>query len=211
MGKSGDKILIIGSCTSSKKYSPPNEATENELDSPLLRKQKEEELNRYIVDAFNMYQGKQHKLTCEAFKMLQDQGKDVNFWIISAGYGLIRYNTKIIPYDVTFAQKNKKYVKSRGELLKIPDDFDKLIMNYDKVILLLGKEYLLSLNFPRTISEDVEIIAMGGKQTEKLLPDQKNIHFIPAGKDAGKEYGAALIYLKGVILKKMVEEGQFDI
>lgn len=205
MGKSGEKILIIGSCTSSKKYSPSNEATEDELDSPLLRKQKEEELNRYIVDALNMYQGKQHKLTCEAFKMLQDQGKDVDFWIISAGYGLIKYDTKIIPYEATFAQKNKKYVKSRGKMLKIPDDFDKLITNYDKVILLLGKEYLLSLNFPRAIDENVDIIAMGGKETQKLLPDQKNIHFIPAGKDEGRKYGAALIYLKGVILKKMVE------
>lgn len=157
-----------------------------------------------------MYQGKQHKLTCEAFKMLQDQGKDVDFWIISAGYGLIKYDTKIIPYEATFAQKNKKYVKSRGKMLKIPDDFDKLITNYDKVILLLGKEYLLSLNFPRAIDENVDIIAMGGKETQKLLPDQKNIHFIPAGKDEGRKYGAALIYLKGVILKKMVEENQFD-
>lgn len=205
MVKSDDKILIIGSCTGSKKYSPTDEATENELDDPFLRKQKEEELSEYIVDAFNMYQGKQHKLTCEAFKMLQDQGKDVDFWILSAGYGLIKHDYKIIPYEVTFAQKSKKYIKNRGKILKIPSDFDKLITNYDKVILLLGKEYLLSLNFPRAIDENVEIIAMGGKQTEKLLPDQKNIRFIPAGKEEGKKYGAALIYLKGVILKKMVE------
>lgn len=80
----GEKILIIGSCTSSKKYSPANEATESELDDPVLRKQKEEELNRYMVDALDMYQGKQHKLTCEAFKLLQEQGKNVDFWIISA-------------------------------------------------------------------------------------------------------------------------------
>lgn len=111
---------------------------------------------------------------------------------------------------MTFAQKSRKYVKNRGKLLNIPDDFDKLIKHYDKVILLLGKEYLLSLNFPRYIDENVEIIAMGGKETKKLLPDQKNIHFIPAGKDEGKKYGAALIYLKGVILKKMVEDHQFD-
>jgi hypothetical protein len=43
----------------------------------------------------------------------------VDFYIISARYGLINENTLIIPYEFTFKGLRKKEIRERAEKLKI--------------------------------------------------------------------------------------------
>jgi hypothetical protein len=65
--------------------------------------------------------------------------------IISAGYGLIDEEHRIVPYEATFQGHRPKWIRDRSETLGIPTAVRKAVVGHDVVLFLLGKEYLLSI------------------------------------------------------------------
>ena len=140
------KILVIGSCTKTKIFK--NQSRLKCEDIKL-----KEDLNFYLKKYPNfsckasiMYRGMQHISILEAIRSLGKIAK-IDYYIISAGFGLISKNQQIPNYDCSFNKMSEKEILERSKKLEILKDFKKLLLKkYDFVYLALGKKYLQSIS-----------------------------------------------------------------
>lgn len=89
------KLLIISSCTKKKQFSKTNQPN---WDSLSAKESKTKYLKVFYSEscrAIDMYQGQQHKMIIEGIQILKKY-IDVDFFIISAGFGLL-HRDEIIP------------------------------------------------------------------------------------------------------------------
>lgn len=103
------KILILGTCSARKK----------DVSKP--------------TPCIDVYDGPQHQYIVKAYNKLKDAGVDIDYYIISAKYGLISSNTKITTYDVSFAGKTQEEIERMSSKLNIDKDLEKLLPKYDMV------------------------------------------------------------------------------
>ena len=144
------KITIITSCTGQKKYHPEDQLQRSDfeqLHQPEVFRQLEARLKDYQTPAQDLYTGQQHLRLMEGWRHLDtpDQA-NLNLWIVSAGYGCIRDDRKIVPYELTFQGMKAKDLQKWSKHLSIPTDFRKIIAEPAELILvLLGEPYLRAL------------------------------------------------------------------
>ena len=173
------KILILGTCTSSKvNVSKPTPAAE-------------------------VYQGVQHQYILQAQEKLREAtSATVDYYIISAKYGLIKSTEKITSYNRTFVGKSDEEVEKMSEKMEIDKDLMKLLPKYDLVFWTLSDAYMNAI--PTTL-EDIEKISDKGTTNIFLIPksfldDYPTIgdedFIVLKDKDTTK-YGAGKVMLKG--------------
>jgi len=145
------RLLIIGSCTKDKDYN----GTRNrplglvvptdypDFDNTSIMSV----LTTYCKNAGDLYRGKAHIKIKEAVDQLKRKGVNVDYCIISAGYGLIELNQEIIPYDITFQGKRPTTIISASNALQIPQNVQEKISSYDAIIFALAHDYLISIQF----------------------------------------------------------------
>ena len=68
------RSLIVTACTSRKKFAPPDQLTEADLDEPTSRQHSEARLASYRLPCVEMYTGTSHNFVIDAIKMLRDNG-----------------------------------------------------------------------------------------------------------------------------------------
>lgn len=137
-------ILILGTCSSKK----------NSVSSP--------------TPAYEVYEGPQHQYLVKAWGKLKNAlggGHKVDYYIISAKYGLINSSKRITPYNITFADKTKEEIKEMSSKLKIDDKLINLLPKYDIVFWTLSDSYM------EAITETLQEL--------KDLGNTTNIFFIP--------------------------------
>lgn len=171
------KILVIGSCTNKKR--------------------------KGSCSAREIYLGQQHTLTCKAVDTLREKGYNVDFYILSALHGFVKEDTVLEPYNVTWAgMKKADIVNSTQHLHK---EFEELVSQYDTVILLLGKEYLIACGTEGKKFDN--IYAFTSNSTKKLIDCKQ---WVLKTEDCGK-YGAPVIALKGKVFYLMAQEVENDL
>ncbi len=202
------KILVITSCTGRKKHKPPNQLRYEDFASPERFRQRTAELKNFEVSAAEMYTGQQHRYLMEGLQELRNMyGKDVvDLHIISAGYGLLKENDVIVPYNVTFGNK-KKDILELSNSLQIHKQVETLIADYELIFFLLGKEYIQALQLPFKVPDTITQIFLAAPSWKyvfsKFLSD---IHVVCAGRDLADQIDGATGYnLKGVVFKKLCE------
>lgn len=173
------KILILGTCTSSKaNVKQPTPAAE-------------------------VYQGVQHQYILQAQDLLKEATNDtIDYYIISAKYGLIKSTEKIKPYDRTFVGKTNDEVEKMSEKMGIDEDLIKLLSKYDIVFWTLSDAYMNAI--PTTL-EDIEKISDKGTTNiffipKSFLDDYPTIEdedYIVLKDSDTKKYGAGKVMLKG--------------
>jgi cytoplasmic iron level regulating protein YaaA (DUF328/UPF0246 family) len=110
-------LLIVSACSANKNFGDLDKdslLTEHDLDDPAQRIAAELRLKNYSLPAAQMYTGLGHKFVREAITTLRDHGYSVSHFILSAGYGFLNENDVIVPYNVTFAKKNKNVDSREG-------------------------------------------------------------------------------------------------
>jgi hypothetical protein len=138
-------LLVVSACSANKNCSDLDKEsllTENDLDDPVRRAAAEMRLKKYSLPAAQMYIGLGHGFVCEAITALGKHGYLVSHFILSAGYGFLNENDVIVPYNVTFAKKPKRWIRERGQRLGLRDRLVAAAKEYDLAILILGREYL---------------------------------------------------------------------
>lgn len=99
----------------------------------LLNSQKDDKL----LEAYNLYKRNQYKCLYKKYKN--------NFYILSAGWGLINSDFKLPKYDITFSKKSSQRNKRNNSLNEKPiyKDFNYLsIKGGEDIVYMGGKEYL---------------------------------------------------------------------
>jgi hypothetical protein len=145
------KILILNHCSNQKTRAVPSYLrvtpdTLHKLEQYHMD-QKHHHLKR---SASAMYAGSQNDIIRKAIRrirrnygQLREYPVQVDYYFISAGYGLIAEDEHILPYDITFANKPPEIVDRMVEITGIKDDLRNLILmgRYDTVISTLGNTY----------------------------------------------------------------------
>ncbi|RKU11989.1 hypothetical protein C6501_11830 [Candidatus Poribacteria bacterium] len=156
-----------------------------------------------------MYTGQQHQRLMEGLKQFRTRyGKSViDVAIISAKYGLLSEKKVIEPYNLTFSGLKNGDLLERSNNLRIHEDVETLIIDYDLVFFLLGKEYVQVLQLPFQVRDSVTQIFLLGDTHKKIIVehDLSNIHFVPAGESLRHKLHTNFTALKGVVFKKLCE------
>jgi len=141
------RVLVVTACTGEKRSKPDNQLMlEDFKDSARLQK-RHEELAEFVCSAGQMYTGVQHLRAMEGVQLLrQSLGREaVDVVILSAGYGVIPEDKTIVPYEVTFNTMKGYELDEWAKFLGIRQAFERAIVGYDLVFMLLGENYLRSL------------------------------------------------------------------
>ena len=206
------KILVISSCSSTKKHKPVNRLLVEDFSPPKRLAARTAELKPYEVPAAKMYTGQQHKLVLEGLEQVRGDcaESDIDLSIISAGYGLLRADEPIVPYDVTFTGLSVKELRARSDILGIHRKVGNLIKGYELVFLLLEKEYVDALKLPfEDPSEATQIILAPpswNQRIRRLASSHRHIHVVCTEADLTNQLSGASKYnLKGFLFKKVCE------
>jgi hypothetical protein len=139
------KIVIFASCNQKKSTSHPNQPTCKDLYNKEQKHRYLHVVTEHRV-AKNMFRGALNISLNQAIRLLREFF-DVKYYIISAGYGILEENEEIAPYDCSFQMMSDEEIKTRAEMLQIPDDYQKIIDSEqpDFLYLPLNRYYLLTI------------------------------------------------------------------
>jgi hypothetical protein len=186
---------VIGSC-GKKKLSTSQQAPDcTDLLSKRSLKEWSVKLPKLLYPAREMYSGYQTRELVKGVDLLREiKGVEIDFFILSAGFGLIKEKKRIPPYDCSFVGMRKNEIKARSEALSIPRDFNKIIKKpYDLAYLALGQKYLFALGEEWLDYKNCTIIAFGPQVLgERILKLPANKETVMAFSKAGyKIHGIA--------------------
>ena len=201
------KTLIITSCTSSKLENPNNSLNKRDLEDKNNTLKKTNNLNSY--KAINLYTGRQHLHIKEGVSLLRENFEDEIFdiKIVSAGYGLVDENDEIYPYDISFSNMKAKELDEWAKKLKIREDLDDVINDYDLILFLLGIKYLRSVRLPlENLDSTQKLIFLASKTSKKYIPSYEEYNFLEVSQKDASLFGKNLIELKGYLFKLFARE-----
>jgi len=198
------KLLVVTSCTGEKKYHPENQLVHADFQNRETFASREKELAEYMTPAGEMYTGMQHLRLMEGVQALRNQfGQSVvDLYIVSAGYGVIHENKLIAPYEMTFNSMNGRAITEWSDYLKIHEDIDELITQYDLVLFLLGDKYLKAIQLPfQSASPAQKLVFLAGNSSKKMIPDTSPYYFVEVGQKDAKSFRYGLVGLKGYLFR----------
>ncbi len=143
------KLLVVGSCTGEKDVRDcPSLLTETDFDDLATLPHREAELSPWALPAAKLYMGWQHRYMMKGVGAIRQKfGSAVCVLkIISAGYGLVEEDRNLVPYEATFRHKRSTWIKERAQRLGIPQALRQAIRDFEAVVFLLGKEYLIAVH-----------------------------------------------------------------
>jgi len=198
------KLLIISSCTKKKQFSKTNQPNWDNLSTKESKIKYLKAFYSESCKAIDMYKGQQHKMIIESIQILKKY-IEVDFFIISAGFGLLHQDEIILCYESSFSDKNKSQIIERSNQLEIMSDFIKLLnKNYDLIYLALGKKYLISIYDWEKYIKSLTI-AFTPSINSNVLSLKSNNEVVIGLKSSGyKIHGT--IGLKGDLLKIFAEK-----
>lgn len=208
------KALVISSCTKRKRYAPPGQPDCPDLDDPVRRTQKEQELHAYKLRAIKMYTGQHHLHVREGLELVWNKlgHESVSLVILSAGYGVLQAGQLIIPYECTFRSMKRRGVIARSHKLGIRRDIEKLVQGFDLIFYLLGKEYLWALEpLPLTVDTGIKQFFFVGQGFSARIPEGLGVFRMPAGSQEARQHRQVNLSFKGYLFKllcqRMIQEG----
>jgi hypothetical protein len=191
------ELLLVGSCTGEKDVRDcPYLLTETDFDDPSALLRREAELSRWALPAVRLYTGWQHRYTMMGVSEIRQRFGSAAcvLKIISAGYGLVDENRNLVPYESTFQHKRPSWISERAQRLGIPQALRQAIRDFEVVIFLLGKEYLIALHPSSLVPVPIQRLIFLAPNTS--LPFHPDATIVPAGLEETR-FGAGLVALKG--------------
>lgn len=199
-------ILVVTSCTGEKIYKPGNQLTEKDFTNKDFLSSRTKELEAFQTTACEMYTGKQHLELMKGIQNFRKQGGKIDLAIISAGYGVLRENDVIVPYEVTFNSMSSKKIVAWSEQLEITQDFQELIKGYDLVFLLLGDKYLESINWKKIpIADNQKLIFFAGYSSKSRVLSKPGTYTLSIGENEAKHFKSGLIWIKGTLFANLLD------
>lgn len=199
------KILVISSCSSTQKHNKlPNRLGPEDFTSSDRLVWRMKELSNYKEPAAEMYEGRGHEEIMKGLRKIRRcYGREiVDLSIVSTGYGLINECCVIVPYDVP---NSMSPILNGDGRVKLHQDVETLIKDYELVFFFLGEKYVRALQLPFEVPDSITQIFLLGDTHRKLIPDLPNTRFVSAGEPLRDELNTTHTALKGVVFKKICE------
>ncbi|KJH72498.1 tRNA-guanine transglycosylase DpdA [Aliterella atlantica] len=199
------RTLVITSCTGKKKFKAFNQLSIVDFQDSDLLALREAELASAKCSAADMYIGMQHCTMMAGVNALRQAfGTEVvDVMILSAGYGLIPEHQIIVPYEVSFNTMKASDIDKWASFLKIHEDFERAIAKYDLIFIMLGKNYLRSIQFPINTCDKQSLIFLTSSASSNYIQGVTSKCFIlPLSNTEAKKFSYSLVGLKGFLFKQ---------
>ena len=204
------QLLILTSCTGEKACKPANQLVLDDFCSGRKHLQsREKELKDFLMSAESLYTGQQHVRLMRGVNLIREAGKQVNleFQILSAGYGVIPSDRKIAPYEATFQGMKKGELRNWAEQLCVAKDFNVLMATKrDLSIILLGDSYLEACQINEKTDFASPTLLFCGKGAAKKLPENKNLKVVALSNPEAQRFSCGLVALKGEMAHRICSE-----
>lgn len=186
-------VLVVTPCSAKKRI--PRRAQlgpQHQPSNPRTR----------AVAAVTLYAGPHHLSVLRTVQRLRVKyGEDqVGLAIISARFGVLREDDRVVPYDATFSSLRRAEILLRSRSLAIRTRLSELAASYRTVIFLLSEPYLVSLEAALNVAP-VEIYVTA-KRPEGL--GSSGVH-IPAGTAEARRLGVSPRMARAALFEKFAE------
>ncbi|GGN98111.1 hypothetical protein [Haloarcula pellucida] len=206
----GLDVLIISPCSGTKRFDAV--IGPDEIDS----RERTELLSEYpdaVASAAEMYTGREHEHIESAVQQLSEFA-NVDWRIVSAGFGVLSAGTEIPSYECTFSEleqvrqraermnldvdtmTNNELVAAVSRAKNIPQDLRQILAEgYDSVFVALGTKYLIAVQEAlASVPEETTAFAFASKGSKKFIGD---CYWIPATEEERSRLGTTWIELRG--------------
>ncbi|MGD2207244.1 MAG: hypothetical protein PVH17_10730 [Anaerolineae bacterium] len=203
------RTLVITPCSAKKRGNVPDPARALDLADPRRSQQAKARLAEFACPAADMYTGTHHRLVMDGVRAVWEcWGRDVlDLTILSAGYGLLDAQARIIPYDVTFHEFNAAELAQWVAHLQIPERATALVRDSDLVFFLLSGRYLQVLGLPLDVPSSVTQIVLTDQQSLHLVPPAANVHsFIADGAVAARRWHVKAPHVRGFLFGRLCKQ-----
>lgn len=204
--KEAKKVLVVTNCTAEKEVELDKVLDilrNNKMKMPSFDIENEDKylkiLSEFRKPAGEIYGGT-FKNVKKLAEKLRSAGKQVDIYIISARYGLISEDHPIIPYDATLKGLSKEEIRKWAEKHKIEQKLEKIIKDYDLIIIALPKEYAISIEqLIKSLLTKPNVIMILPRTIVKAASAKATLLYASSLKDRVKQIAA---------LARLVDNGQ---
>lgn len=203
------RTLVLTPCSAKKQGDVAHPARAAELADPQLRQEAEARLATYACPAAEMYTGRHHRLVMEGVQRVWQRWgvETLDVAILSGGYGLLRADEVIIPYDVTFDEFDQTTLADWAARLEIPERTAAAARKYDLVFLLLSGRYLSVLDLPLDVPDSVQQIVLTAQDSLHLVPPAPNVQsFVADGSVAAQRWHVKASYVRGFLFGRLCRQ-----
>jgi hypothetical protein len=200
------RTLVITPCSAKKRGSPPDLARAADLADPDRRQELEIRLAAHASPAMHMYAGTHHQLVLEGLQAVWDRwGRGVlELVILSGGYGILRADEEIIPYDVSLSEFEETELADWIGRLGVHGKAAHLVRDYDLVFYLLSGRYLSSLGLPLDVPETIQQIVLTTQEDVALVPAVPSLHPLVAdGPVAARRWHVKAPHVRGFLFGRL--------
>ncbi|MFC4247858.1 hypothetical protein ACFOZ7_13000 [Natribaculum luteum] len=203
-------VLVVSPCSGSKRYDAVADCRRVDEKS---RKALNEEFPESVASAAEMYTGREHGHIQSALERLSEVA-NVDWRIISAGFGVLASSTEIPSYECTFNEieqvreraerfgldaeelTNNGLVAAVSREKNIPQDLRQIFAEgYDLVFVALGTKYLIAAQEALTsLPEETAAFAFASKGSREYIGD---CYWIPATESERSQLGTTWLELRG--------------
>ena len=160
----------------------------------------------HSVPAEDLYAGDQHRRLMSGVKAFRGRWPDASphsleLYILSPGYGLVRSDQRIAPYDASFQGMNAKELREWADHIAVPHAVRQALRPpFDLAFLLLGHAYLAACDLDAQVQLGGCTYAFGGGRAAADLPAIPNLRPVQLGQQEAAEFHCPLFCLKGEIV-----------
>lgn len=197
------KVLVITSCTGEKAVHSEQQLTLADFRQGAAHVEaRSAELAELLLPAEVLYTGQQHQRLMRGVAAFRSaavaSGGQLDLRILSAGYGLVRGDMPLAPYEATFQGMKAAALKSWAQALGVPQAIRQTLEeDYDLALVLLGEDYLKACELDAQVKLGGPTLLMGGAASLKRLPALSGIKCLALSNGDASRFGCALIALKG--------------
>lgn len=204
------RVLALTSCTGEKVANSKRALTLADFQGGTAQiAKRERELIGSLMAAGEIYTGEQHVRLMRGVNAYRDGAankREIDLYILSAGYGIIPETRKIAPYECTFADMKAKDLMEWAKRLRVPQDFRKVVAQpYDSGLILLGDNYLKACMIDASVKFGGPTLLLCGSGTAKKLPQLYNLRVVTLSNSEAKRFSCGLVGLKGELAGRLLK------
>jgi hypothetical protein len=197
------RVLVLSSCTGVKAENngPSLAASDFARGRSYIEGRHRRDLAASLTAAEDLYRGQQHLRLMRGVHAARSAGTiDVDLRILSAGYGLVRGDDPLAPYEFTFQGMPRKHRRQWARDLAIPDAARAaLSSSADLAVVLLGDEYLDTCALDATLTLGGPTFVFCGAQAALRLPTLPKLNIVRLGTEHTRAFRCGLVGLKGEV------------
>jgi hypothetical protein len=156
-----------------------------------------------------MYTSAHHQLVMAGVEAVWEHcGRQVlDLAILSGGYGLLRAEQTIIPYDVSFDEFEEAELAEWVRRLQVRQRATDLVSDYDLIFLLLSGRYLAVLGLPLAVPDSVQQIVLTSSKSLAWVPPADNLFAVVAhGSAAARRWHVKADRVRGFLFQRLCSQ-----